>query len=95
MPKRVITEKQKKRAWLLLRTLPAKEVAEMLGLKYSTLRTMAQRAGFKRQNRYWRPADITYLRKHYNADKTIVEIAEHLGKTKWAVINKMRELRQK
>lgn len=67
------------------------EVAALLDTTVSAVRNAAVVFKVKKKNRYWDKPEEDFLLKSW-AVMSAVEIAEKLGKTRWAVINKYREL---
>lgn len=68
-----------------------------LALKYevaeSTIRVRASRYGLKKANCEWNKKDEVFILKHYGKGKlTAKEIGKEIGRTRFAVINKYREL---
>lgn len=66
-------------------------IAAMIDKTTSAVRSKAAKLGLKKAAREWPEKDKKYLIK--NVDKKSYEqIALHLGRTRWSVINKYREL---
>lgn len=77
---------------LLKKIYPATDnetAARQLKVSVSALCNAATRFGVKKQG--WSEKDISVLKAHYNT-LTYQQIADKIGKTKWAVINKARDL---
>lgn len=70
------------------------ELSDHLQKSESAIRTYAQKLKLKKANNYWKPKQEVYLMENYG-NLPIAEIQKHLGKTKWGVINKYRELKGK
>lgn len=68
-----------------------KRIAEVLGKTERAVRSRAQYWGIKKSNRYWTQEQELYIKNWYGIKK-VAEICKHLNKTKWAVINKHREI---
>lgn len=90
------TKERVKKLKALFPVTDNEEIAAILGsnVTVSAVRNAATRLGLTKQSRYWTPEDIAHLQKHW-ADSSAEKIAEELGKTRWAVINKYRELLSK
>jgi hypothetical protein len=67
------------------------EVAEMLKTTVSAVRSAAFIFRLKKKDRNWDKPEETFLLKNWEV-MSAVELADHLGKTRWAIINKYREL---
>lgn len=67
------------------------QVADLLGTTVRAVRSKVMVLKIKKKDRYWDRSDEDYLKKNWDY-MSAVELAEKLGKTKWAVINKYREL---
>lgn len=77
---------------LLKRLYPGNDnatAARQLGVSVFALCNAATRFGVKKQG--WSEKEISVLKAHYNT-LTYQQIADKIGKTKWAVINKARDL---
>lgn len=70
-------------------TTDNESAAKQLKVSLSALRNAATKFGVKKQG--WSAKDIEILRANYNT-MTYQKIADKIGKTRWAVINKAREL---
>lgn len=68
------------------------EVAALLGITVSAVRNGAVRFKVKKKDRYWDKPEEDFILKNWEV-MSAMELAEKLGKTKWAVINKYRELK--
>lgn len=68
-----------------------KTLAAELGVTISAVRNKALKMGLEKKLWYWTPEDEAYLLAHMEAEG-YEDIAKHLGRKKWAVINKYREL---
>lgn len=82
------------RVKILKANFPTKDneaVAALLGTTVSALRNAANVYKVKKKNRYWDKPEEDFLLKNWTV-MSAVEIAEKLDKTRWAVINKYREL---
>ena len=81
---------------LLKKHYPTKEnkiVAAKIGKSISAIRAKATLLKIKKAKRYWDKATSEkFLLKNWDI-LSPEEIGEKLGKTKWAVINKYRELK--
>lgn len=81
------------RVKILKATFPTQDnqaVADRLGTTVSAVRNAAMIHKVKKKNRYWDKPEEDFLVKNWPV-MSAVEIAEKLGKTRWAVINKYRE----
>lgn len=65
------------------------DAAKMLGVTVSALRNAAVRFGVSKKG--WTDKDIAFIKANYTT-LTYDQMADRLGKTRWAVINKAREL---
>jgi hypothetical protein len=70
---------------------PNEEVATLLKTSVTSVRNAAMKYKVKKANRYWDKPEEDFLLKNWQV-MSAVELAEKLHKTKWAVINKYREL---
>lgn len=66
-------------------------VAKALGCTIRSVRSAAIRYRLNKSGRYWTKNQEQYLLKNWDV-MTAAEIAEKLKRTRWAVINKYREL---
>lgn len=66
-------------------------VAAELGTTERSIRSAAIKFNVKKSNRYWPKKDIAILLKDWPTS-TAAEIAVKLERTRWAVINKYREI---
>jgi hypothetical protein len=90
----------KDRVALLKKCYPTKsneEAAAILGVTVSALRNAAIRFKVSKSNRYWDKPEEDYLLKNWpvmSPDEIADGLKKKFGitKTKWAVINKYREL---
>lgn len=62
------------------------------GLSISAIETMVSRFRLKKIFHRWKKKDDEYILKHYNKIETASEIAEHLNRSRWAIINRYRFL---
>jgi hypothetical protein len=79
---------------LLKKHYPVKDndtVAALVGKSVRAIRAKAQVLKVKKSTRYWDKPDEDYLIKNWPV-MSAVEIGQKLAKTKWAIINKYREL---
>lgn len=79
---------------LLKKHFPTKEnegVAKIIGLSVRSIRSKAFILRLKKSERYWTYGQEKFLLNNWEA-MTAVEIGEELKKTRWAVINKYREM---
>lgn len=67
------------------------EVAEKIGKTVSAIRNKAVKLKLKKTNNYWKVGQEKYLLDNYGKIP-LDDIMKYLKKTKWAVINKYREL---
>ncbi len=67
------------------------EVSALLGITVSAVRNGAVRFKVKKKDRYWTKSEEDYILKNW-AVMSAVKIAEKLSKTRYAVVNKYREL---
>jgi len=67
------------------------EVAKTLGMTERAIRSAAKKFGIEKSDRYWTREQVATLEKMW-ADNSAVEIGKKLSKTRWAVINKYREV---
>lgn len=75
----------------MLPEMPDKEVAAKLGLPLSSVRTYGQRKGLKKTYNEWSKSEIKTLKKEYKFG--IAWVMDKLpNRTKWAIINKYREV---
>jgi len=92
------TQDTKKKLAKLYPVLPNSEVAKAFGLDERAIRNAVARFKIKKSNRYWDKSWEDYVLKNWESMSPI-EIAESIQKkfkaekTKWAVINKYRELK--
>lgn len=70
---------------------PNEDIEKKLGYSLSAIRSKAFKLGLKKENRHWSKKEEEWLLKKWDTTHS-EKIAEHLKKTKWAVINKYREL---
>ena len=70
------------------------EVANILGKTVSSIRNRSNILGLKKANRYWTKEQEDYVLTYYN-HFLISELVINVNKSKWAVINKYRELTNK
>ena len=73
------------------------ELADQFGVTVSALRAIAAQYNVKKKNRYWSKQSakmVLDLWESHNPDEIVVMLQQKFGivKTKWAVINKYREL---
>ena len=68
-----------------------KSVAKELGLTVSAVRNKALKMGLEKSKWYWTQEDEQYLITQMKM-QSYEDIAKHLGRKRWAVINKYREL---
>lgn len=66
--------------------------AKKIGKSVRAIRSKAQYLKLKKETRYWILKDEKFVLKNW-AVLSPEEIGEKLGKTKWAIINKYRELK--
>ena len=64
-------------------------MAKVLGVSVSALRNAAVRFGVQKKG--WTDKDIAFIKANYST-LTYDQMADKLDKTRWAVINKAREL---
>lgn len=67
------------------------EIAEKLKKSVSSVRNKAFVLNLKKSSRFWKIGDEKYVIENYGKIP-VKDIADHLKKTRWAVINKHREL---
>lgn len=72
-------------------------LAKKYGVSESYIRTLAARYKVKKAGWEWKSKEVVFLMGNYNQPDglTINEIAKKLGRTRYAVINKYRELSNK
>jgi hypothetical protein len=70
-------------------------LAEKYKVAESTIRLWGARLKLNKKMWLWSRNDENYILKHYGKDRTINEIAETLGRSRWSVINKYREIANK
>ncbi|HRQ17683.1 MAG TPA: hypothetical protein PL085_11445 [Agriterribacter sp.] len=81
----------------LYKTKSYSEVAEILGLKVATVRNAITKNKFKKASWHWDKPEEDYLLKNWQT-MSIAELQEglkrhfNIEKSKWAVINKYRDL---
>ncbi|MBK0383519.1 hypothetical protein I5M32_11180 [Pedobacter sp. SD-b] len=68
-----------------------KELSDYYKKNNQAIRTMAQKLGLKKQKWAWKIGEEKYVALNYGK-LPIEEMITHLSKTKWAIINKYREL---
>lgn len=92
-----------KRSWSpseisLLRSLypthENKELVQFLNKSDSAIRNAAKRYGIKKTGWRWTQKEKKIILKNWET-LSVQEIAESIGRTKWAVINKYREINKK
>jgi len=66
-------------------------ISERLNRSVAAIRAKAVTMGLVKENRRWSEKDEKFVLSNWEA-LSPVEIGKHLGRTKWAVINKFREL---
>lgn len=70
-----------------------KELALKYNVAESTIRMWAAKLKVKKKGCGWTRQDENYILTYYGGKKySILQIAEKLGRTRWAIINKYREL---
>lgn len=75
-------------------TLTANQVCKKHKIKFARLRSIMARNSFKKKDYYWSKFDEHFVLTAYNTPEyNINDIAEKLGRTRYAVINKYRELK--
>lgn len=98
---RKVVDWPKEKIALLKKHYPTKsneEAAALIGVTISALRNAAIRFKVKKSNRFWDKPETDFILKNWD-QLSPVEIADKLKeklkieKTKWAVINKYRELK--
>lgn len=89
--KKNISEKKLADVVRLFGKKPTKVIAKETGVKFNTIRVIAARKGLKKENRLWTTKQGKELVKRYN-EYGWQHFADKFKKTKWAVINKYREL---
>lgn len=68
-------------------------IAAQLGTTKQAVRSKAFTLGLKKSTRFWSKKDIARMVKEIEKNKsTPDQVAEILGKTRWAIINKYREV---
>jgi hypothetical protein len=79
---------------LLKKHFPVKdteEVSKIIGRSVRAIRSKAFSLSLEKSNRYWtKEQEKLILKKYYKLGAD--ELSRKIGKTKWAVINKFREL---
>lgn len=71
-------------------------LAKRYGVTESAIRRWGASLGLNKAGVAWSPYEENYILTHYKKGRyTVVDIAEHLKRTRWAVINKYRELKRK
>lgn len=85
-------EKQIKQLEKLYPTTDNEVVAEKIGKSVAAVRSMAVRLRLKKSTRFWDKPEEDWLLKNWD-HLSVQELCEKLSKTKWAVINKYRELK--
>lgn len=79
---------------LFKKSYPVKDnttVAAELGITVRAVRCAATKFNVKKSNHYWSKKDIDFMKKNWSS-LSADEIGIKLKRTKWAVINKYREL---
>lgn len=96
-----VTEWSKEKVVTLKKLYPLKDnasVAAEMGITESALRNAAVRFRVKKSSRYWDKPWEDFILKNWEV-MTVIELSDELKrkfkieKTKWAVINKYRELK--
>lgn len=86
------TEKELKKLKKLYPKTADKDLPALFPPRHlKTIKTKAQRLGLKKENGRWTEEEETRLLREWPTSSA-EEISGMLGKTKWAVINKYREL---
>lgn len=85
------TEKQIETLKKLYPTTDNEAVAKKVGKSVRAVRSQAVRLRLKKSTRYWDKPQEDWLLKNWDV-LSVKELGEKLGKTKWAIINKYREL---
>ena len=75
----------------LFPTTDNKIIAEKLGSTERAVRSKAFILRLKKSDRYWSKNEEGFLLKNWDV-MSATELGEKLNKTKWAIINKYREL---
>jgi Zn-dependent peptidase ImmA (M78 family) len=78
-------------------TMPTARLIKKYHVSEKAINVMASKLKLKKENYWWSPEDCQRLKENYNATGTgMQELLEMFpGKTKWAIINKYRELTNK
>lgn len=106
MKKQIYAPKEHKLNWapekleLLKKLYPTthnEEVAKAVGKPVNTMRSMAFKLKLKKNNRYWQMAHEKFIVKQWpvmTPDEIAAAMFKKYGveKTRWAIINKYREL---
>lgn len=66
-------------------------LSEIFGKAESTLRVRATRRNLKKHNVSWSKTEDDYVLRHYK-QVPVKEMVKELNRTKWAIINRYREL---
>lgn len=91
-PEQDWTEKQIATLKKLYPTTDNETVAQKVGKSVRAVRSQAVRLRLKKSTRYWDKPEEDYVLENWPV-LSAEEIAADLGKTKWAIINKYRELK--
>lgn len=71
------------------------DLAKNYKVKESTIRLWGAKLNLNKKGWLWERKDEIYILKYYNqGNYTVMEIAAKLGRSKWSVINKHRELKK-
>lgn len=70
-----------------------KELVQFLNKSDSAIRNAAKRYGVKKTEWRWAEAEKNFILKNWES-LTAQKIADAIGRTKWAVINKYREIKK-
>lgn len=76
-------------------TIPNKVVAANTGYTLAGISSIAVRNGLKKSGYWWTKKEEKFILRHFKNDMTIQVIADTLGRSWWAVINKYRLLTRK
>lgn len=79
---------------MLYPTMSDKDLAKKMNVKISYVRNVGGRYGLKKKARYWSEKDKKTLLKHYK-DGLVIVMEKLPKRSKWAIINKYRELKGK
>lgn len=71
------------------------DLSEKYKVAESTIRLWGAKLKLNKKMWLWSRNDENYILKHYGKDHSIADIAKMLGRSRWGVINKFREISNK